>query len=431
MDNGVATVNGKLYSITGIDGTNLLSKNYAYDPGTQAWTSIADIPTPRENPEVAAVGGKIYVFGGWGSTGDPVPTTAVYDPASNSWSTVAAEPKPYAAAGIAVSGTKVYIVGGCTTDACGNTDVEVFDTASNTWAAGPALPQPNAWMSCGTIQATVYCAGGNTDAAAVKAGYSLGSAGAWAPIADLPETLWASGTTVAGGQLLVSGGVGNGALTNAGFSYDPTANAWTALPNSNNTLYRGGSACGLYKIGGSTGQFSATNNAELLPGFDQCTGPVDIPWLKVSPTTGTVAPGKTVSVTVSLDASVASIDQPGTYTAGLVFSAATPYPTTTVPVSLTVKPPSTWGKITGTITGVACTGTNAPIAGATVQITTWAQSFTLKTDASGNYALWLDVRNNPLTLIVAKDGWAPQTAQKKLVKGQTLEADFTLKPGSC
>jgi Carboxypeptidase regulatory-like domain/Kelch motif len=431
MDNGVATVNGKIYSITGIDGTNLLAKNYVYDPTSQAWSSIADIPTPRENPEVAAIGTRIYVFGGWGTTGDPVTTTAVYDTANDTWSTAAAEPEPYAAAGVAVLGGKVYIVGGCSTSSCGTTDVEVFDPTGDTWAAGPALPAANAWMSCGAITTTLYCAGGNTDTAATKAGYSLGTSGAWAPIADLPETLWASGTTVAGGQLLVSGGVGNGVLTNAGFTYDPTANAWTALPNSNNTVYRGGSACGLYKVGGSIGQFSATNDVELLPGYDQCVGPVDVPWMKVTPTSGTVAPGKTVQVTVALDASVASIQQPGTYTAGLTISAATPYPTVSVPVSLTVKPPATWGKISGTVTGTSCTGTAAPVAGATVQIDTWAQSFTLKTDASGNYQLWLDTRNNPLTLIVAKDGWQPQTVQKKLVRGQTTSADFVLKPGQC
>jgi hypothetical protein len=45
--------------------------------------------------------------------------------------------------------------------------------------------------------------------------------------------------------------------------------------------------------------------------------------------------------------------------------------------------------------------------------------------------LWLDYRNNPLTLIVARDGWQPQTRQVKIGKGRTVTAEFALKPGSC
>jgi hypothetical protein len=45
--------------------------------------------------------------------------------------------------------------------------------------------------------------------------------------------------------------------------------------------------------------------------------------------------------------------------------------------------------------------------------------------------LWLDVRNNPLTLIAAKDGWQPQTRQAKLAKLKTVTANFTLLPDTC
>ena len=62
---------------------------------------------------------------------------------------------------------------------------------------------------------------------------------------------------------------------------------------------------------------------------------------------------------------------------------------------MNVTPPKTWGKIMGTVTGAGCAGT-VPIAGAVVQIDTWAAHYTLLTDASGGYALWLDKRNNPL-----------------------------------
>ncbi len=43
MDNGVAAVAGKVYSITGFDGSELSAHNNVYDPASQAWTAIADI----------------------------------------------------------------------------------------------------------------------------------------------------------------------------------------------------------------------------------------------------------------------------------------------------------------------------------------------------------------------------------------------------
>ena len=62
-----------------------------------------------------------------------------------------------------------------------------------------------------------------------------------------------------------------------------------------------------------------------------------------------------------------------------------------------------------------------------MQINTWATSYTLKTDKDGHYALWLDVRNNPLQLIVAKDGYQPQVTTVKIVKGGTVTVNVTLK----
>jgi hypothetical protein len=240
------------------------------------------------------------------------------------------------------------------------------------------------------------------------------------------------GYTAANGQLLLSGGVTGGfsTVTNQGYAYDPSSDSWTALPNSNNTDYRGGSACGFYRIGGTPGGFAPQDLAEQLPGYATC-GVTDVPWLSESATSFTLNPGASTKVTVTLDASDPSITQPGAYTASLTVSDDTPYRTSPVGVTMNATPPKTWGKITGTVSGKACSGTTSPITGATVQIDTWAASYTLKTDKNGLYDLWLDYRNNPLTLIIAKDNWQPTTTTVKIKKGATTTANFTLKPDSC
>ncbi len=429
QDNLVGLIDGKVYSGYGYTGSDDTADLYAYDPDTGAWTKLASAADTREKPAGGVIDGKLYATGGWGASGDPDPKTEIYDPATNTWSTGAANPKPYAGAGSAVLDGKLYAVGGCGTSSCGTTDVLVYDPAANTWTQLAAYPESTAWESCGGIHGTLYCAGGSTDAGTSSKAYAYDpAANSWSPIASLPIDLWASSYASVAGTLLVSGGVtaASTQVTNQGYAYDPATDSWTALPNANASLYRSGSACGFYSIGGNPGGFLVppVATSEVLPGFADCgSAAADVSWLSESATTVTVAPGKSAAVTVTLDASVPDITQPGTYSAGLTIGTDTPYAVGTVPVSMTVNPPKTWGKIAGTVT--ATDGT--PIAGATVQIDTWANSYTLKTDSGGHYALWLDVRNNPLQVIVAKDGYQPQVKTVKIAKGTTTTVNWSLK----
>ncbi|MEV0811051.1 S8 family serine peptidase [Micromonospora sp. NPDC050200] len=432
MDNAAATIDGKVYSVGGTDGMYTLNKAYVYDPEVQAWSALPSLRAARTAPQTAAYGGKLYVFGGWGEDGNPAAKTEIYDPATGAWSTGADNPKPYGGAAVTVLGSKIYIVGGCAT-ACGKTDVQVYDPAANSWSSSTAYPQPISWLGCGAVGDGLYCAGGTTSTMGnTEHAYSYDPASdRWAPVADLPIDLWAMGYSVADGKLLLSGGVtdGQSTVTNRGFAYDPGSDTWTALANSNYPVFRGGSACGFYKIGGSLrGWTGITKNSELLPGYDQCGATIDVPWLSVDKTEVTLQPGESVDVAVSFNANVAEITQPGTFTARLTIGAKTPYGIAPVPVTFVVNPAKTWGKITGTVTGVGCTGKWAPLTGATVQITSKRASYTLKTDQNGQYVFWLDASDSPLTVVAAKDGWAPQTQSIKAKAGKAITADFSLKP---
>ena len=57
---------------------------YVYDPQADAWTRLANMDTARRTHASAAVGGKLYVFGGF-CTGGYLGTAEVYDPASDCW----------------------------------------------------------------------------------------------------------------------------------------------------------------------------------------------------------------------------------------------------------------------------------------------------------------------------------------------------------
>ena len=70
----------------GIEGAGVLSSVCVYDPQADAWTLLASMSTARRCHASAAVGGKLYVFGGSGDELEGLIRTAeVYDPASDSW----------------------------------------------------------------------------------------------------------------------------------------------------------------------------------------------------------------------------------------------------------------------------------------------------------------------------------------------------------
>jgi hypothetical protein len=438
MDNAVATdtATGLVYSVGGYDGKTTTAAAYVYDPDTQQWTALPYMKYPREAPQAAFLDGKLYVTGGWGSDGNPVAVTEVFDPSTGTWSTAASIPNPYAGAAFTTLNGEMYVIGGCDAANCGHTDVQIYDPSSNSWITGASYPEPIAWEGCGGIGGDIYCGGGLTsqssdtsDAFAYDA-----AADSWSPITRVPIDMWGMGYAAANGQLLLSGGVTGGVtfglIGNFGYSYNPASGAWTALPGSNNVDYRGGSACGFYRIGGSALGLGPENVAEQLPGYASCGG-TDVPWLSESQASFTLNPGATTTVTFTLNAGDPPVTQPGAYTARLGISDDTPYRTSPVGVTMTATPPKTWGKITGTVSGTSCGGSTAPISTAAVQISGKATSYTLKTDGNGRYALWLGVHDNPLTLIAAKDGWQPQTTTVRIKKGATTTANFVLKPDSC
>jgi N-acetylneuraminic acid mutarotase len=421
-DNGVVSLGGKIYSAFGWGNEDFYHTMYAYDPAAGSWSQRAKPADGRQKPAMAVLNGKIYATGGWGSTGNADGKTEVYDPAANAWTTAATNPHPLAASGVAVVGGKMYVVGGCTA-ICGASDVMAYDPATDSWSRAADYPEPVSWESCGAISGALYCAGGTGPAGETGHTYVYDpDADSWSPAADMPIDLWGSGYTTAEGRLLVSGGVTehNTVITNQGFGYDPASDTWTPIPNSNNTLYRGGSACGFYKIGGANTDGGWEASGEVLPGMADCGDTNDVSWLSPNPKTLTIAPGASATVTVTVDANVPSITQPGTYTAALVITPNTPYPTPDIPVSMTVSPPKTWGKIAGTVTGPS-----GPMPGAQVQINTPAAHYTLRTDASGHYQLWLDA-GNPLQVICSNNGYQPQTKTLKIRKGETTTLDFAL-----
>ncbi|MGI8578488.1 MAG: carboxypeptidase regulatory-like domain-containing protein [Nocardioidaceae bacterium] len=435
MDNAAAYNDGKVYSVAGFDGAANTAASYVYDSSAQSWSSIADLPQALEAPSGAFVNGKLYSVGGWDATGNASSVVYAYDPAADSWTQVADLPESVSAAGVAAVNGQLYVVGGCTTANCGpaSTKVYSYDPGSDSWTQHADYPIGVAFLACGGANGQLVCAGGvNPDTSVgTKSTYTYDpGSDSWTQDADMPYDNWAMAYSGSGGKLQVAAGIVGGAVSNQAAEFDPVANSWAALPNANNAEYRGAGSCGFYKVGGSTGGFSPAPFAEQLPGYDQCASAADVPWLSENPSDFTVAPGKTVTVAVTMDSS--QVSQPGDYTAKLGVQTDSPYQVQPIDVTMHVLAPRSWGKISGVVTDAA---TGNPLPGATVQICTMFDrrtgqcgpvTYTLKTDANGYYQLWLNEGYDPLEVIAAKDGYQPKVQISKVRAGQTTMLNFAL-----
>ena len=434
-DNAAAWLDGKVYSVGGGGSTGTERKAWAYDPGANAWTVLPDLPAARSKPAAATVDGKLYVIGGWGAGDGTVATVDVFDPAAGTWSTVpgATNPAPVAAAGSAVLNGKVYLVGGCADATCTDTDrLVVFDPKAGTFATGAAYPHRVSWLACGGIGAGVYCAGGTGSTEYTDAYRYDPASDSWSPLPALPLELWGSQYAAAGGLLVLAGGVtaGSTAVTNRTVAFDPATGAWRDLPNARFGRYRGAAACGAYKIGGSPSSFVGTADSERLGGLELCAAEADLPWLGTSPTTFTLAPGASRTVTVTLTATAAAgVAQPGRYGGELAVASDTPYPVTPVSLEMNVSPPASWGKIQGTVTGTTCGGVTVGIpATVRVNLISAGTGTTLTAEPNGRYAWWLP--KGRYEVIVAKDGWVPQVKRHQVEAGIVGTLDFALDPAS-
>src|SRR3954465_1585127 len=83
----------------------------AQSSGEGSWAMKKPLPAPRNEVQLAAVGGKIYVVGG-NVGGEAVPQIDEYDPASDSWKALAPMPKGLDHLGVAVIDNTITTVGG-------------------------------------------------------------------------------------------------------------------------------------------------------------------------------------------------------------------------------------------------------------------------------------------------------------------------------
>jgi N-acetylneuraminic acid mutarotase len=183
----IAVVDGIIYVIGGntpvVGAPWVTSVVEAYDPARDRWIRKADMLTARLGLDACVIDGRIYVFGG--ASGYPetvwptLSTVEVYDPATDTWTQVSDMPWPRYGHSASLVDGKMYIIGGADPEVArlfeeGKIDldelaelfetVDVYDPGTDTWTRAARCPFATVHHAAGIVDGTIYTIGGRADA---------------------------------------------------------------------------------------------------------------------------------------------------------------------------------------------------------------------------------------------------------------------------
>jgi len=281
-------VNGKLYSFGGFDSQKSTftptKRAYVYNPVTNAWSAIADLPyTPNgagfggvTHAGITTDGTDIFIAGGYTSntagTGQIFGTKQVwkYIISRNVYTRLPDLPIDIAAGQLEYLAGKLHYIGGTNsarTLDLGNHYVLDLNNLSNGWKTLASLPNPRQHAGSVVYGGKIYFVGGqhHHDAKLVTQKdvhvYNPTS-NSWLKLADLPVPSGASGrghissaAVVMADRIIVLGGeLEHQTSTNMVSAFSPATNSWTNLTPLPKVRYSGTAAVmsgNIYYAGGS------------------------------------------------------------------------------------------------------------------------------------------------------------------------------------
>jgi N-acetylneuraminic acid mutarotase len=210
------------------------------------WKAVASSPIDRAEALGGVINDKLYVFGGLYSDGDDniLATTRsdVYDPTTNKWTRIADVPEKVTHAGTVIVGDTFWFIGGYFGNhpGPGGRHVWRYNTTSDSWSRGPDLPDDRGAGAAALIGRTIHFVGGLDD----TRGEDLADHWAldldnlsegWERRKSLPSARNHTSAASLGGFMYVIGGQKDEEELqdplNSVYRYDPSKDTWTRVAN--------------------------------------------------------------------------------------------------------------------------------------------------------------------------------------------------------
>lgn len=197
----------------------------------RTWERVASMSQRRSYVAAAELAGHIYAAGGMvGETGRPLATVSRYDPGRDAWTTLAPLPEPTRAAAAAAFRGRLVVAGGTTPE--GNVrSVRALDPRRGRWQALASLPEPRFNHELVAAAGRLYALGGYHEGRERRDVfvYEPGRAG-WRPGAPLPRPTHAFGAVSFRGEVWVVGGRRGEDVLREVWILDPASERWRPGP---------------------------------------------------------------------------------------------------------------------------------------------------------------------------------------------------------
>lgn len=165
---GVAAFGDKIYTFGGNHYGSMQSVIEVYDPATNSWASVGNMPVAGESWTAAVMGGKIYLAGGnFPSTGGYTTHLWPYDPISGSWDTSLPSLSSRSMFHELVAvGNHLLAIGGCGVDGIPAhgilASVESWTPGASAWTMDTSLNTARFQFGAEAIGSTIYVFGGHS-----------------------------------------------------------------------------------------------------------------------------------------------------------------------------------------------------------------------------------------------------------------------------
>ena len=273
----VAAVDDKIYVLTGsAPGTQANGFAQEYDSTTGTWRDLPLMPSIASHPGAAAVGGKIYVVGGFVANVHigAVDRVFEFDPASESWRAVAPLSAPRGSPAVVALNGRIHAIAGRDYDMIMQTTHEVYDPTTDTWTLAAPIPEARDHTGVTVMDGKIHVFGGRAGATANRLGTHYvydPEMDSWSEAAALPTPRSAGVSFTLDGRIVYAGGECKDRETRTTFdeveAYDPGTDNWAALPNLPTGLHAGAAVvldAVAYVIGGNHGCGGGGPSEEIM-----------------------------------------------------------------------------------------------------------------------------------------------------------------------
>ncbi len=231
------------------------------------------MPTERTEVTAAALGGSIYVIGGFDSNGNTLDTVEAYETRSNAWLKAKELPLPlHHAAAASYQGT-LYVVGGYREGWVPSNTLFIYDPLTNGWQTGKEMPTSRGALTAQFVDGILYAVGGSNGLPLkTNEAYDL-STNTWEVKEPMPTAREHLASGVVDGKLYVMGGRQGSLTTNLDVNeeYDPKVNKWATkapMPSKRGGIAGASLPDSIFVFGGEAPEKTFDNNEQYVAAFD-------------------------------------------------------------------------------------------------------------------------------------------------------------------